>query len=253
MMDSVYLEGYETGEYNGKTYSEECAFTLRQELRGETIFGIECYDNYITPETDLSGKFVYLSFEGVDCHTYEGAKTEIFTISTGDINHNYLVHNSNSNWEWKYYSDYYTFSLGFCEENIDEISFISPFEFESVKLYAVPEEVYTAAYENCTSEILENMEITTNTVTGDITVSSDKVLCVNMCYSDGWTAYVDGEETPVYKANGLFLGIPLTEGSHSVRLSYRTPWLYEGMAVSAVSFVAVIAIKLIEKRRKKSA
>lgn len=252
MMDSVYLEGYETSEYNGKTYSEECDITLRQELRGETIFGIECYDNYITPETDLTGKFVYLCFEGVDCRSYEGAKHEIFTIDTGKEKRNFLIHNANSNWEWKYYSDQYTFSLGFCEENIEEISFISPFAFESVRLYAVPEEVYTSAYENSTAEILENMEISTNTITGDITVSSDKVLCLNMFYSDGWTAYIDGEKAPVYKANGMFMGIPLTKGSHTVRLSYRTPWLYESMIISTVSLAAAIAVKLIEKRRQKT-
>lgn len=251
MMDSVYLEDYETAEYNGKTYSEECDITLRQELRGTTKFGIDCFDNYITPETDLTGKFLYLTFEGVECRSYVGAKNEIFTIDTGIEKRNFLIHNSDSNWEWKYYSDHYTLSLGFCEENIDEIYFISPFAFESVKLYAIPEEIYTSAYENRTAEILENMELSTNTITGDITVSSDKVLCVNTFYSDGWTAYIDGKETPVYKANGLFLGIPLTEGSHTVKLSYRTPWLYESMAVTAVSFAAVIAAKLIEKRRAK--
>ncbi len=251
MMDSVYLEDFETAEYNGKTYSEECDFTLRQELRGETIFGIECFDNYIIPETDLSGKFVYLAFEGVECRSYEGAKNEIFTIDTGKEKRNFLIHNSDSSWEWKYYSDYYTLSLGFCEENIDEIYFISPFAFESVKLYAIPEEIYTSAYENCTAEILENMELSTNTITGDITVSSDKVLCVNVLYSDGWTAYIDGEKAPVYKANGLFLGIPLTEGSHTVRLSYCTPWLYESVIVSVVFLAAAIIVKITEKRRTK--
>ncbi len=249
MMDKVYLEGY---EYNGSTtqdYSVMCDFDLRQELRGETIFGIECYDNYITPKTDLSGHFVYLTFEGVECVTYEGGGTEIFTVKTGDRNYNYLIHNSNSSWEWKYYSDHYTLSLGFREENIDEIFFSSPFEFESVKLYAVPEEIYTSAYENRTAEILENVEMTTNTLTGDITVSSDKILSVNMLYNKGWTAYVDGVETPVYKANGLFLGIPLSEGSHTVKLVFCSPWLFTGLAISAAAVVLIIVMKIIEKKK----
>ncbi len=249
MMSSIYLEGYETSEYDGKTYSEECDFTLKQESRGETSLGIECFDNYITPETDLSGCFVYLSFEGVVCDTYEGGSSEIFTIEVGENKYNYLIHNSNYAWEWKYYSDLYTLSLGFWEDGNDEIYFISPFEFESVKLYAIPEEVYTSAYEERTAEILENVEMSTNTLTGDITVSADKTLCVNMLYSRGWTAYIDGEEAPVYKANGLFLGIPLTAGSHTVRLVYRSPWLYEGLAVSAAA-TAVFAVILILQKKK---
>ncbi len=251
MMDSVYLEGYEPGELSTVDYSVMCGFSLRQELRGETIFGIECYDNYIIPETDLSGHFVYLVFEGVECATYDGAKTEIFTVKTGERDYNYLIHNSRSNWEWNYYSDYYALSLGFREETIDEIFFSSPFEFESVKLYAVPEAVYTNAYENRTAEILENVEMSTNTLTGDITVSSDKILSVNMLYNEGWTAYVDGVKTPVYKANGLFLGIPLSAGSHTVKLVFCSPWLYEGLAISAAASVIILIMKITEKKKSK--
>lgn len=251
IMDSVWLEGVDAAASDKTKYSWECSYDIKQDLRGETPMGIRCYDNYVTPKEDLSGCFVYLSFDGVNCRTFKGAKDESVSFNIDGKNRNFRVHNSNSEWEWTYYTDHYTFPMGYRKNGIEKITFVSPFEFESMKIIAVPEEVYTTAYENCTAETMENMELSTNTITGDITVSSDKVLCVNTLYSEGWTAYVDGVEVPVYKANGLFLGLPLTKGSHTVKFCYRTPWLYEGFAVSGVSIAIIIGVKLLEKRRKK--
>lgn len=255
-MDSVYLEGYQAADAteNNKVYSEKCEFTLLQEPRGVTSFGIECFDNRIELDGDVSGKFLYLSFEGVKSLTYESAQNEAFNIMLNDSEElPCRIHNQNTTWEWGYYTDHYTFALGFCEEDVDSISFVSPFEFESVEVIAVPEEVYLSAYESCTAEILENVELSTNVLTGDISVSSDKILSVNMLYSDGWTAYIDGEKAPIYKANGLFLGIPLSAGEHTVRLEYRTPLLYEGAALSLISISAFVIIIVLSKRRSKKA
>ncbi len=256
MMDSVYLEGYEpTGDMvrPKRQYSDECEFTFSQVSRGKTSFGIECYDNQIQLTSDVSGKFLYLSFEGVKSSTYESAQNEAFSIFIDD---KYeladRIHNQNTTWEWGYYTDHYTFALGFCNEDVNSISFVSPFEFDSVKVYAVPEEVYTSAYSDRCEAILENVEIATNELTGKITVSADRILSLNMLYSDGWTAYIDGGKAPIYKANGLFLGIPINEGAHSVRLVYRSPWLYEGAVVSCAAVVVFILLILYTKKRTKT-
>ncbi len=251
MLDSIYLEGYETNEYSGKTYSEKCSIDLRQELRGETSYGMVCYDNYVTIEDDFSDCFLYISFDGVEYSSYEAQDSEILTINAGDKDFNFCIHNSNSGWPWKYYTDHYCLTLGYHEDMPEEIFFISPFNFETVSIYAVPAELYRNSYENRTAEILENVEMSTNTLTGDLTVSSDKVLSVNMLYSRGWTAYIDGEQAPVYKANGLFLGIPVTEGTHTVKLVFRSPWLYEGLALSAAATAVFVIIMIVQKKKTK--
>lgn len=251
MMDCIYLEEADVVISDTNQYSWECSYDIKQDLRGELPTGIKCHDNYVTPKEDLSGCFVYLSFEGVNCKTFKGTKGSDIYFDIDGEKRNFCVHNANSDWEWTYYTDHYTWPIGYQENGIEKITFISPFEFESMKIIAVPAEVYTAAYENCTAETMENTKLSTNTITGDITVSSDKVLCVNTLYSDGWKAYVDGVEVSVYKANGLFLGVPLTKGSHTVKFCYRTPWLYEGFAISAATLMIIIAAKLLEKRRKK--
>lgn len=251
MLDSVYLEGYEA-ESNTEpvSYSRSCAFTLAQELRGETVHGIKCYNNTVTVSDDLSGCFVYLCFDGVKSRTYADALSEVFTITVDNkTNCVFGVHNSSSNWEWKYTAESYTFALGYQEENINEIFFISPFEFESVSLYAVSEEAYTPTCEKRRAEKLENVEIGTNTLAGSITLAEDSALVINLLYSEGWTAFADGEEVPLYKANGLFLGIPLSAGSHEVQIKYRTPWLTEGVILSAAAWAVFAAIAVFVKKK----
>ncbi len=39
----------------------------------------------------------------------------------------------------------------------------------------------------------------------------------------GWKALVDGKETPIVKVNGLFKGVFLASGTHSVRFEYHIP------------------------------
>ncbi len=252
MLDGVYLEGYETGNITDiGSYSRACDFTLTQELRGETGYGIKCYNNTIKVTDDLSDSFVYLCFDGVNCRTYEGALSEVFTITIDNkTDCIFRTHNNNTNWEWKYVTDHYCFALGYQAENISEIFFISPFEFENVSLYAVPEEVYTNACSERRENALQNVKIGTNNMAGNITLASNGALVVNLIYSEGWTAYADGEEVPLYKANGLFLGVPLSAGSHEIQLRYRTPWLTEGIVLSVAAWAIFSVVVIITKRKK---
>lgn len=42
-------------------------------------------------------------------------------------------------------------------------------------------------------------------------------------YAEGWTAYVDGEETPLFRANYILRAIELPSGEHTVELKFELP------------------------------
>ena len=69
-------------------------------------------------------------------------------------------------------------------------------------------------------EALENVKMGTNEITGDISVSERKALVLSVPYSKGFTAYVDGKETKLQKANTMFMALELEPGSHEIRLTY---------------------------------
>lgn len=98
-------------------------------------------------------------------------------------------------------------------------------------------------------EALENVVMGTNEITGKISVSKKKALVLSVPYSEGFTAYVDGKETKLQKANTMFMALELEAGEHEIRLTYCTPWLKTGMALSALGLL--VYIFMVWHRRRK--
>lgn len=253
MMNEIYLEGFGTGadlKKRDTVYAEKCDITHNKKYRGETAKGIDAYDNTITINSDTSDCFVYITFEGVNEIMETEAKKQSFDITVNDERIvGSMIHNRASDWPWAYYNDHYTIPLGFHENGVKTLEFISPFEYENMYVSAVPSSFLTQAYDELTKETLRDVTLSPNTLSGNITVSDNKILSVNMIHSDGWKAYVDGVNVPVYKANGVFLGIPLEKGTHAVRLEYTSPMLAEGIAVSAAGLVVFIVLLVFSRKK----
>jgi hypothetical protein len=58
----------------------------------------------------------------------------------------------------------------------------------------------------------------------------------------GWTARVDGNPASVIPADLLLRAVPVPAGRHRVEMTYRTPQLRTGAAVSAVSWAALVML-----------
>ncbi len=78
-----------------------------------------------------------------------------------------------------------------------------------------------------------------------ITVTSEpRFLVLSEMYFSGWHAYVDGEETPLYRTNYLFRGVIVPPGQHVVEFRYR-PWsAIIGTVVSIVALIVVVVLVL---------
>ena len=104
------------------------------------------------------------------------------------------------------------------------------------------------------AEHLQNVVFSDNLITGDINLSSDKLLCLSLPYSKGWSAFVDGKETPIKKTSLAFLGIELSKGNHQIELRYQTPYLKGGIILSCLGWLTFALLLLMAhlRRRKKS-
>jgi hypothetical protein len=74
----------------------------------------------------------------------------------------------------------------------------------------------------------------------DVTAAADGLLVMSETYAKGWTATVDGERAEIYPTDLALRGIPIPAGSHRIELAYEAPWLWEGMALSAVAHLALV-------------
>ncbi len=114
--------------------------------------------------------------------------------------------------------------------------------FESVRLVAAPvvaEDTFSAF---TAADRLQDVAYTGNSFGGRITAQSAGYMLLSLPYSEGWTAYVDGEKTEIVRANTAFMAIALTQGEHDVEFRYETPYLALG---KTVSYCAIGALGLL--------
>lgn len=78
----------------------------------------------------------------------------------------------------------------------------------------------------------------------------NEYLYMRIPYSKGWKAEVDGAPVEIERANLGFMAIPISEGSHSVSISYETPYLAIGSALSIVGLSVLMLYAVVRKRRK---
>ena len=97
---------------------------------------------------------------------------------------------------------------------------------------------------------LQNVTLGANSLSGTITTTGRQVLVIQIPYSDGWSAAVDGQPAPLLRADTGFLGLELEEGNHTIQLDYRTPGLALGGAISLLGLAAFAGISLWPKRKK---
>jgi uncharacterized membrane protein YfhO len=62
---------------------------------------------------------------------------------------------------------------------------------------------------------------------------------------------VDGERADLFRCGGMYMGIDLEAGVHSIVLTYRTPYLAQGAIVSCAALLIWIALILYSRRHAK--
>ena len=136
-------------------------------------------------------------------------------------------------------------NLGYSEDGCEYIvlrfPYIGTYSFSDISIYAQNMELYDNSVKELSEETLRNVSVTTDRVTGNISVSSDKLLCLSIPYSDGWTAYVDGEEAELMKANLMYMALELDEGDHEIELRYTVPTIKIGAIVTIFGLLLLFA------------
>ncbi len=76
----------------------------------------------------------------------------------------------------------------------------------------------------------------------EYTASAESVAVFSeIYYKDGWTAYIDGIETPYFRADYLLRGMELPAGTHTVEWRFRAPGWNVAEGVTLASSLAILA------------
>ena len=130
---------------------------------------------------------------------------------------------------------------------------------DGIKIICQPMQSYEAAVLKLSDETLQNVQLfddnavhATNRVSGNINLSEAKLLVLAIPYSDGWSAYVDGEPQKILRANTMFCALSLEAGEHEITLRYRTPGLLLGTLVSFLGVLIFAGCLMYQRRFKLS-
>lgn len=91
-------------------------------------------------------------------------------------------------------------------------------------------------------------------IVGSIDVTKDGYFMLTVPYADGFAAYVDGEKTQVECVDTAFVGFPLKQGHHEIKITFTAPLRNEGLLMSAGGVLILAILVFFEyppKRKKK--
>ena len=108
----------------------------------------------------------------------------------------------------------------------------------------------STAYVKLAKYGLNNISYVSKNSTDGFAVFSD------IYYPYGWKAYVDGNETPIYRTNYLLRGLHLTAGEHKIEFVFHPEKFYLGDSIAMISSillwltVAVSIFMAVQKENK---
>ncbi len=82
-------------------------------------------------------------------------------------------------------------------------------------------------------------------------VGADETVITTVPYENGWTLYIDGQETEIKPYQGAFIAFKCPEGAHTAELRFIAPGLKTGAVISGVGIVALAVFVVLDINQKK--
>ena len=125
------------------------------------------------------------------------------------------------------------------------------YSYDDMKVVNQPMDHFDSYCSQLKENVLEDIELETNSISGQISLDESKALCIAIPYSSGWSAKIDGKDAQILCADDMFIGLMLSPGKHQIELRYMSPYLREGVVLSCISCVVFIFLLVRHKKKYK--
>ena len=144
-------------------------------------------------------------------------------------------------------------NLNYSENKKTQIEITFPekgtYSFDSIQILCQNMSEYVSQIEARKESVLEDVSMTVNQIEGSISLDQDKILCLSLPYTKGWTAYVDGKKQEIKKANLMYMALDLTKGDNQITWIYHTPYLRIGACISAGGILILVLMIWYRKKQ----
>lgn len=147
-------------------------------------------------------------------------------------------------------------NMGYNENAATEIVLTFPtigiYTFDDLRVVCQPMQEMNGYIDALKEDVLQDVEITTNIIEGNITLRNPKILILSIPYSKGWSVTVDGDKRELKQANTMFMAVELDAGIHEIKFRYVTPYIRYGIFISIGSCLVFLFIILYNKKYYKN-
>lgn len=156
----------------------------------------------------------------------------------------YHMYGGKSNW---------ALNLGYSDDAQHTVTITFPnagrYTFDSASFVCQPMSDFSSQVSELKDNALQDIEVTTNKLTGTVDYDESKYLYFAIPYEDGWSAQVDGQPVKIDIANTAFMAIEVPAGQHEITLSYFPAYLMPAGLISLGGIVVFVTIILYYRRR----
>lgn len=146
-------------------------------------------------------------------------------------------------------------SLGYSETGGDELLIYfykrGTYQFDKMEFISKTMDCYKEKIVKLRKNNAENIKVEGNYLTLEKTSKKQELLYINIPYSSGWKAFVNGKETEVKCANVMGMGVILPKGDNQIVMKYTTPGLKEGSIISLMTLLIIFLLRFRKKRTDK--
>ncbi|MDP4119520.1 MAG: YfhO family protein [Bacillota bacterium] len=256
MLDKPVLGYTKDTSYKPQTYSVPCSLVPDDNIKlGKNSFTISKKKSTLT--INFKGKpnsEMYLKFSGVDVALKQKSDIDLnINVASADNARSILYRTSRDNFccglrDFIVNLGYSTDAQTSCTLTFNTTAKVT---YDNLSIICNPMDSFPNEVSALKQNTLQNVKITTNKITGDISLDKPKLMCVQMPYSNGWTAHVNGKKTDIIQGNGLYMIIPLQAGYSKISLTYETPFFNAGLIISGITlFLCIIALCMLRMHKR---
>lgn len=119
-----------------------------------------------------------------------------------------------------------------------------------LSVYRLNEPVLAAMIDRMGEQAMDVTSFDSTHLSGEITVETPGRMVISVAYEPGWTLMVDGVETKVEPFDHTLVAFDISEGTHTISLSYYPAGLNAGIVISILSVGIFVFICIRQKRTK---
>lgn len=122
--------------------------------------------------------------------------------------------------------------------------------------YYTDENVFEKGFNKLKSASIDYTVFDDTRIEGTVTCGEDQMFMTTIPYDSGWTVEVDSvkiSKSDIIKIDDAFLGFKLSEGNHTITMTFSPTGFKSGVVISiftAVIFLAICLISLLTKKRR---